>query len=106
MKERLPSERELGTQWVLEPWDIPAPDHQLLDTDIEETIDLLLDRAIEIGERVSQGNIARGQGPAPYAHRACTAYHAIEVIRYLQKKLNDLQLQHDSIMLEFNGDRK
>lgn len=95
MKERQPNERELGTQWVLEPHDIPPPDYELLGWEINETIDCLLDRAVEIGEQHSQAMIAAGRGPAPYAHRACTSYHAIEIIRLLQKELEDLKEKYD-----------
>ena len=75
-----PQTRGIGTQLVLEPGDIEPPDYELMDWQVDETISELLDRAVEIGEQVSQANIARGRGPAPYAHRACTAYHAIEII--------------------------
>jgi len=95
MKERQPNERERGTQWVLESYDIPAPDYDLMPSEIESTIDELLDRAVEVGEQHSQAMIARGRGPAPYAHRACTSYHAIEIIRLLQKELEDLKEKYD-----------
>jgi hypothetical protein len=103
-QERQSNEKKIGTQLVLEGHAIPAPDYELHDTEIESTIDELLDRAVEVGERVSQANIARGQGPAPYAHRACTAYHAIEAIRFLQQKLEDLQDRYDNAIIELNGE--
>lgn len=96
MKQRQPNEREIGTQLVLEPHEIAAPDYALLDSEIESTIDELLDRAVELGEAHSQYMIAAGRGPTPYAHRACTPYHAIEAIRYLQKKLEDLQHKYEN----------
>ena len=71
--------------------------YELLDWQIDETMECLLDRAIEIGEQVSQGNIARGQGPAPFAHRACSAYHAIEIIRWYQERVKELEERLDEI---------
>jgi hypothetical protein len=77
----------IGTQLVLSLENIGPPDYELSDWQIEETLDELLDRAIEIGEQHSQHMIAAGRGPTPHAHRACTAYHAIEIIRLLQSRL-------------------
>lgn len=99
-----PQVRQLGTQLVLEAHQIPAPDYELMDWQIDETIELLLERAVEVGEQHSQAMIAAGRGPAPYAHRACTSYHAIEAIRFLQKKLEDLQDRYDNALLELNGE--
>lgn len=95
---------QYGTPRVLQPRDTTGPDYELLDWQIDETIEELLDQAIEVGERPSQGNMARGQGPAPYAHRACAAYHAIEIIRLLQQKLQDLQDHYDTALIELNGE--
>jgi hypothetical protein len=55
--------------------------------EIEASVDELLDSAVRLGENMSQRRIAYGGSPLPYAHRACTAYHAIESIRWLQQKL-------------------
>lgn len=59
--------------------------------EIESTKDQLEWRAREIGEQISQGNIARGRGPAPYAYQACTSWHAIEIIEQLQLALEEAQ---------------
>lgn len=93
-----------GTQTPLAPEDIGPPDYPMLPQYIDETIDCLLDNAIRIGERVSQGNIANNGKPAPFAHRACTSYHAIEIIRYLQQELADLQERYDTVLSELNGE--
>jgi hypothetical protein len=63
------------------------PDLLYSNWEIESTKDELEDRAREIGEQVSQGNIARGRGPAPNAYKACTSWHAIEIIEQLQLAL-------------------
>jgi hypothetical protein len=88
----------IGTQQVLDPADIGPPDYELLPWLVEETIDCLLDQAVRTGEEVSQGNIARGRGPAPYAHRACTSYHAIEVIRWYEQQLDDLRARYNQLV--------
>jgi hypothetical protein len=90
-----PQTKLIGTQQVLDAPDIPPPDYELLGWEIDETIDCLLDRAVEVGEQHSQAMIAAGRGPAPFAHRACTSYHAIEIIRLLQKELADLQEKYE-----------
>jgi hypothetical protein len=92
-----PQPRLIGTQQVLESYDIPAPDYKVSDLEIESTIDELLDRAVEIGEVISQGNLARNGKPAPYAHQACTAYHAIEIIRQLQAEVAELKTQLNGV---------
>lgn len=86
--------REYPTQEGPNLDDIPAPTHRYTQQDFDETLEILFDRALEIGEQVSQGNIARGRGPAPRAHMACTSYFAIEIIRQLQK---DLAVAYETI---------
>jgi hypothetical protein len=79
--------RKIGTQLVLESWDIPAPAYELLGTDIESTIEELLEKAVATGEAFSQMRVQRDGSTAPFAHRANTHYHAIEIIRYYQQEL-------------------
>ena len=100
----IPIEKQLGTQLVLEPTDIGPPDYELRDWEVEETIELLLEKAVELGERSSQATMAAGRGPAPHAHRANTYYHAIEAIRFYQAKATALQDRLDLLLLERNGD--
>lgn len=81
--------REYPTQEGPALEDIKKPKHRYQQQDFDETLEILFDRALETGEQVSQGNIARGRGPAPRAHMACTSYFAIEIIRQLQADLAD-----------------
>lgn len=99
-----PQTRGIGTQLVFEPHDIGPPDYELMDWQVEETIELLLDRAVEVGERHSLAHIAAGRGPAPYAHRACTSYHAIEAIRYFQQKVKDLEDRIEQMQIDQAGE--
>jgi len=92
-----PQPRLIGTQQVLESYDIPAPDYKVSDLEIESTIDELLDRAVEIGEAVSQGNLIWKGTSAPLAHQACTAYYAIEIIRQLQTQVKRLEARLDRV---------
>jgi dTDP-glucose pyrophosphorylase len=92
-----PQPRLIGTQQVLESYDIPAPSYRVGDLEIESTIDELLDRAVEIGEAISQGNLIWKGTAAPYAHQACTAYHAIEAIRQLQAEVKRLEARLDEV---------
>lgn len=59
--------------------------------EIESTIDELLDRAKEIGKAHSDMMVLAGRGETPRAYRACTSYHAITIIRQLQKEIEELQ---------------
>ena len=59
--------------------------------EIESTKDELEARAREIGEAHSQNMIAAGRGPAPNAYKACTSWHAIEIIEQLQLALKHAQ---------------
>lgn len=100
-----------GTQTPLKPSDIPAPDYELHEWEIESTVDELLDQAVRLGETHSQMRIAAGRPAAPMAHTACTSYHAIECIRFLQKKLVALQAKYETledryenVLLEAAGD--
>lgn len=79
--------KKIGSQLVCESYDIAAPNYELLGTDIESTIDELLEKAVRTGEAFSQARFVRDGTYAPFAHRACTEYHAIEIIRFLQKEL-------------------
>jgi hypothetical protein len=74
----------VGTQLVTPVHKIPAPAYRILDGEIESTIDELHEQAIELGERVAQQMLAAGRSAPPFAHKACTYYHAIEAIRQLQ----------------------
>lgn len=84
-------EQLIGSQRVLDAWCIGPPDYELMDWQIEETIDCLLDTAVAVGEAHSQAHFVRTGEYAPYAHRGCTSYHAIEAIRHLQAKVEYLQ---------------
>jgi hypothetical protein len=55
--------------------------------EIESTKDELEDRARDIGQQHSMIMISAGRGPTPNAYRACTAWHAIEIIEQLQLAL-------------------
>lgn len=93
-----------GSQIALPPDEIKPPDYEILDWEIEETVELLLDNAIRIGEQHSQGMQAAGRGPTPYAHRACTSYHAIEIIRRLQLELKAAEDTIEALHLEQAGE--
>jgi len=100
-----------GTQQPIEPTEIGPPDYEIMAWKIEETIELLLDQAISIGEEHSQAAMLGGQLPAPRAHQATTQYHAIEAIRYLQAKLADVNQKlgnledlYENVCLELGGE--
>lgn len=83
--------RNPGTQKVLPVEEIGPPDYPILRHEFETCIELLLDQAVDIGERHSQSMIRAGRGPAPHAHRACNSYHAIEIIRSLEARIAQLE---------------
>lgn len=95
--------QKIGTQLVLDSWDIPAPNYELLNTDIEGTIEELLDTAVTKGEAFSQMRVARDGSSVPFAHRASTEYHAIEIIRYLQQEVASLQAANATLTTKLNG---
>lgn len=106
MTQPAPETHLIGTQEVLEPWDIGPPSYAILDWEVEETIELLLEHAVEIGEMHSQMMIAAGRGPTPRAHRACTQYHAIEIIRRLQADLAAARALLDNSTPKLDGDHE
>lgn len=96
----------IGSQQVLEPYDIGPPDYEVMDWEIEETIELLLERAVETGEMHSQAHHARTGNFAPFAHRATTSYHAIDAIRLLQAQLAAEKERYAALLAKTQGDVK
>ena len=80
-----------NSQQVLPQDDIGPPDYELLDWQIEETIECLLRRAVELGSVHSEIMFQKTGKHTPHAHRSTTAYHAIQIIRMLQEKLKHNQ---------------
>jgi hypothetical protein len=82
----------IKNQLVLSPALIPAPsvDDRFSDWEIETCIENLLEQAVEIGEAHSHLHYQRTGVHAPYAHRAVTTYHAIQIIRQLQQQIDEL----------------
>lgn len=70
---------------------------KLMDWQIESTCDELFDKAQETGNRFNESKKANGRPIAHAAYQACTAYHAIEAIRQLQKRVLDLEAELDEI---------
>lgn len=71
--------------------DITGPDYEIMDWQIEETIECLLEQAVELGSIHSENMFLKTGKHAPFAHQATTAYHAIQIIRMLQEKLKHNQ---------------
>lgn len=71
--------------------DITGPDYEIMDWQIEETIECLLRRAVELGSVHSEIMFQKTGKHTPHAHRSTTAYHAIQIIRMLQEKLKHNQ---------------
>lgn len=65
--------------------------------EIESTKDELEHIAREIGELHSANHEAAGRGPTPNAYRACTSWHAIEIIEQLQLALKRAEDRLDEI---------
>lgn len=80
-----------NSQQVLPQDDIGPPDYELLDWQIDETIECLLYQAVELGEAHSQSTFQRTGKYAPFAHQATTVYHAIQIIRVLQQQIAELK---------------
>jgi hypothetical protein len=93
----------VGTQLVTPVHMIPAPDYRILDSEIEGTIDILQEHAIEIGEKHGQQMVAAGRSAPPFAHRACTYYHAIEAIRQLQADVALEKKRYEQLSAAFDS---
>ena len=62
-----------------------------MDWEIGEVIDILTDKAKELGEHHSQIMQAKGRGPTPNAYRATTYWKAVEIIQELQATVKELK---------------
>lgn len=72
---------------------IPAPTDKYLDWEIESLLEILYERAIEIGEAHSQAHYQRTGKYAPLAFRASVGFKVIEIVRQLQAENAELQKQ-------------